>query len=51
MNAYVVTLQDMRNLEEKTVTMYAVSQQAAADGARERQDSPGDFAVVRTTAR
>ena len=47
---FTVTLQDMRNLGQKNVTMFAVSQQAAADGARGRQDSPADYAVIRTTS-
>jgi hypothetical protein len=47
LRSYTVTLQDMRTLEEKHVDMYAVSSQAAADGARQRQDCPDYFAVIR----
>ena len=39
MTGFVVTLQDMRSTEVKDVRMYAVSRQAAADGARGRRMS------------
>ena len=47
MTGFVVTLQDMRSTEVKDVRMYAVSRQAAADGARGQQDVSSAFAVVR----
>ena len=50
LQSFTVTLQDMRTIEVKSVLMYAVNQNAAAAGARQRQDSPDDFAVIRVTS-